>query len=232
MNQKVSFISALAMPFSRSPQTSKEVELFKPFKLFLVYDRAVRPFHPFTPLPLHPFIPSLLHLFTYLFTFVVLQLCYFGLAHSLTILEASVATVEDEVITLSEFNERYEAMKRSFPDISKKEVLQTLINRLLLLREARLSRIAESRGLSPAEEDRIIEEYIEIKIRSSIRISEEEIQDYYKLHRPMFEGRSFQEVAEAIERILIEKKTNDLLKEHLQALRKKAYIFINKEFQD
>ncbi|MFN3739887.1 MAG: hypothetical protein ACK4TF_04345 [Thermodesulfovibrionales bacterium] len=156
--------------------------------------------------------------------------CFSTIVHSSEILEATVAVVEDDVITLSEFNERYEAMKRSFPDISKKEVLQTIINRLLLLREARLSRIAESRGLSPAEEDRVIDEYIEIKIRALIRIPEEEIQKYYETHRANFSGRPFHEVAEAIERLLIEKKTNEMLDEALRDLRKKAYIFINSEF--
>lgn len=162
--------------------------------------------------------------------FVFSVLFHATLAHSFTILEATVASVEDEVITLSEFNERYEVMKRSFPDISKEEVLQTIINRLLLLREARLLRIAESRGLSPAEEDRIIEEYIEIKIRSSIRISEEEIQKYYETHRTDFRDRPFHDVAERIEGLLVERKTNELLKDHLNVLKKKTYIFINNEF--
>lgn len=157
----------------------------------------------------------------------VLLCCSFTMAHSAELIEATVAVVEDEVITLSEFNERYEIMKKSFPRISKKEVLEMIINRLLLLREARLSRIAESRRLSPAEEDRIIEEYIEIKIRSSIRISEEEIHKYYETHKVEFRDRPFQDVAEKIEVLLIEKRTNEFLKEHIEELKKKAYIVIN-----
>ncbi len=159
--------------------------------------------------------------------FITLIFCCLTMAHSSELLEATVATVEDDVITLSEFNERYEVMKRSFPDISKKEVLEMIINRLLLLREARLSRIAESRGLSHAEEDRIIEEYIDIKIRSSIRISEEEIHKYYETHKVEFRDIPFQDVAEKIEVLLIEKRTNELLKEHIEELKKKAYIVIN-----
>lgn len=159
--------------------------------------------------------------------FIALFFSYTTMAHSAELLEATVGVVDDEVITLSEFNERYDMMRRSFPEISKKEVLDGMINRLLLLREARLSRIAELRGLSPAEEDRIIEEYIDIKIRSSIRISEEEIHKYYETRKGEFRDRPFQDVAEKIEILLIERRTNEFLKEHIEELKKKAYIVIN-----
>ncbi len=164
--------------------------------------------------------------------FLLFIVSFFSLkpSASASILEATVATVEDEAITFGELSERYEALKKRFPDITKKEVLDSMINRLLLLREARLSRIAQSRSLVPiTEEDKIIDEYIEIKIRSSVRVSEEEVQRYYEDHRSQFKDMPFQDVAEKIEELLTEKKTNELLGEHLEALRKKYYIFINNE---
>jgi len=145
------------------------------------------------------------------------------------LLEATVAVVEDEVITLTEFNERYEVMKKRFPDIKKEEVLDAMINRLILLREARLSRLSETRALIPiADEDRIIDEYIDIKIRSSVRITEDEVRQYYEQYKDDFKDAQFQDVAEGIEVLLIEKKTNELLHKHLEELRKKVYIVINK----
>ncbi len=153
-----------------------------------------------------------------------------SMAHaSERLLEATVAVVEDEVITLTEFNEKYEAMKKGFPDIKKEEVLDAMINRLLLLREARFLRLSETRALIPvSDEDRIIDEYIDIKIRSSVRITEDEVRKYYEQHKDDFKGVAFQEVAESIEELLIEKKTNEFLKQHLKELRKRAYIVINR----
>jgi hypothetical protein len=144
------------------------------------------------------------------------------------LLEATVAVVEDEVITLTEFNEKYEFMKKRFPGIKKEEVLDAMINRLILLREARLSRLSETRTLIPvSDEDRIIDEYIDIKIRSSVRITEDEVRQYYEQHKDDFKGAVFQDLAESIEELLIEKKTNEFLQQHLEELRKRAYIVIN-----
>ncbi|MCX7794495.1 MAG: hypothetical protein N2257_08875 [Thermodesulfovibrionales bacterium] len=158
-------------------------------------------------------------------------LLFYSTSTSASLIEATVAAVEDEVITLSEFNERYDVMKKAFPEISKKEVIDSMINRLLLLREVRLSRISEQRGfLNPEDENRIIEEYIEIKIRASVRVTEEEIEKYYEANKSHFGNRSLQDVAEKIEEVLTEIKTNESLKEHIDSLRKKAYIFINTEF--
>lgn len=164
---------------------------------------------------------------------LVLVFAFFGfstLVFATNLIEATVASVEDEVITLGELSERYESMKKRFPDITLQEVLDAIINRSLLLREARLLRIAGIRGLvPPTEEDKIIDEYIEIRIRSAVRVSEEEVRQYYESHRSDFKDRPFQDVAGQIEELLIERKTNELLVEHLEELRKEAYIVINEE---
>ncbi len=145
-----------------------------------------------------------------------------------SLIDGVIAVVDDEAITCRELQRRYEEMRKTFPEITINEVLDSMINRLLLLKEARLLRISAGRGLSPLpDEDRIIEDYIDLRIRPSVRVSEEEVQAYFDRHSEEFKGRSYQDVAEEIERLLIEQKTNDLLKEQLEALKRKYYIRIH-----
>lgn len=144
---------------------------------------------------------------------------------SALLLEGVAATVEDEVITIRELDEQYSIMKKTFPEITREEVLDTTINRIILLREARSMRLVEERRLYPGQDDdRIIDEYIELKIKAGINIKEEEIQNYYEAHKSRFPDMAYHEVAEDIERLITEQKTNELLKEHIKELRKKYYI--------
>lgn len=50
-----------------------------------------------------------------------------------------VAFVDDNAITLSELEVMYSVTKKITPDTSKEDVLNTMVNRLLLLREAKKS---------------------------------------------------------------------------------------------
>ena len=84
------------------------------------------------------------------------------------------AFVDDEAITNSELQEQYLETLKITPDITKDEVLNTMINRILILREARKYRIERP---SP---DEVIKEYIDLKERAFIRVPETEIEKYYK----------------------------------------------------
>lgn len=131
-----------------------------------------------------------------------------------------VAYVDDQAITLSEFNLQYEKTKVVSPDIRREEVLNTMINRALLLREARKYRIeARSR-------EEIIREFIDLKIRAFIRVSEAETEDFYRKNSARFEGKDFEGVRDEIERYLTELQLNERLKETLAGLRQSANIKI------
>lgn len=131
-----------------------------------------------------------------------------------------VAFIDNIAITLSELEEVYEESLKITPRITKEEVLNTMVNRVLLIREAKKSRL-EARS-----DDELIKEYIDLKIRPLIRIKEEELLDFYQRHTGEFQGKEFEAVRFEIENYLIEKELNNVLKMHVSELREKAYIKI------
>ena len=104
------------------------------------------------------------------------------------------------------------------PAITKEEVLTTMVNRLLLLDEARKMR------LEAPTEDALLREYIDLKIRAFIRIKEEEVTDFYKNHLSEFQGKELDDVRDDIEKYLTEKEVNERLKAHINELRGKSCV--------
>jgi hypothetical protein len=129
-----------------------------------------------------------------------------------------VAFVDNNAITLSELEAKYEETLKVTPAITKEEVLTTMVNRLLLLDEARKMK------LEAPTEDALLKEYIDLKIRSFIRIKEEEITDFYKKHITEFHGRELDDVREDIEKYLTEKEVNERLKAHISELRERSCV--------
>src|SRR3990172_2053177 len=60
---------------------------------------------------------------------------------SADIFDRVVAFVDNQAITLSEFQEEYRNTLKVTPDISEEDVINTMVNRLVLLREAKKYRI-------------------------------------------------------------------------------------------
>jgi len=134
-----------------------------------------------------------------------------------------VAFVDNTAITLSELEEEYARSQKATPDISKEEVLNGMVNRVLLLKEAKKMR------LEAPSEDELLKEYIDLKIRVFIKIGEKEISDFYQKHIDNFQGKEFEAVRGEIENYLVEAELNRLLKKHIEELRKKAYVKIQLE---
>jgi hypothetical protein len=131
-----------------------------------------------------------------------------------------VASVDDTAITLSELEEKYTQTIAVTPDITKEEVLNTMINRILLLEEAKKIR------LQATSEDEMLKEYIDLKIRAFINIPEKELTDFYEKHLEDFQGKEFDKVRNEIENYLIEKEVNERLKSFISELRQKVCIKI------
>lgn len=144
---------------------------------------------------------------------------FYGLSYA-QIYDHVVAYVMDDAITLSEFNEIFEKTKKISPDITKEEVINTMINRLLLLNEAKKIR------LTAKNDDEMIKEYIDIKIRTFIQIRDEEIKRFYENNVVEFKGKSYDDVKDEIERYLVEDELNKLLRKHIEELRKNTCIKI------
>lgn len=136
------------------------------------------------------------------------------------VIDKVVAYVDDSAITLSEFQESYLKIKETVEGITGEDVLNSMINNLLLVKEAKKMRLE-----APTDED-LLQDYIDIKIKSRIFIKEEEIQKFYNEHFDEFKGRDYLTVRDEIERYLFELETNKQLKMHLDELRANTEIRI------
>jgi hypothetical protein len=131
-----------------------------------------------------------------------------------------VAFVDNDAITLSELEMKYYDTVKVTSDITQEEVLNTMVNRLLLLREAKKIR------LEAPSEDELLNEYIDLKIRAFIRIKEEELKDFYNKNTSKFEGKELDLVRDDIENYLAEHEVNQRLKAHINELRGKSCVKI------
>ena len=134
------------------------------------------------------------------------------------LIDRVMAFVDDQAITLSELNETYEKTKQAQPDISRREVLNTMINRLLILNDARRLK------MEAKTDDELVNQYVELKVKALIRIREDEIADYYKEHIQEFQGEPYEAVKDRIEEYLTEREINTRLKKLIAELRAKAYV--------
>lgn len=149
-----------------------------------------------------------------------LILCFLRPLSNAEVLDKVVAYVDTEAITLSELNETHAIMNQLAPGITHREVLNTMINRLLLIREARKLR------LEFVDDDQLLNEYIEMKVRSFINIKESDVLDFYRSNISDFENKPYAEVKEEIETYLFEKEVNFRIKQHLDFLKENAHIKI------
>jgi hypothetical protein len=134
-----------------------------------------------------------------------------------------VAYVEDTAITRSELEEKYSESTRVAPDITRQEVLETMVNRALMLREARKIR------LEAQSEEELLKEYIDLRVRALIRIREEETVRFYREHPDQFAGMELDDVREEIDNYLAEAELNKRLKEHISELRRETCVQLQLE---
>jgi hypothetical protein len=152
------------------------------------------------------------------FSLVTFYCIVFAPSARAAIFDHVVAFVDDRAVTLSEFRQQYEKTRAVVPDISEEEVINTMVNRLLMLKEARQYKIE-----APTEDD-VIKEFIDLKVRAFITVGENEVEAFFEKNREQFAGKSLEEARGEIEQYLTEKELNARLKAMLADLRKKAYI--------
>lgn len=131
-----------------------------------------------------------------------------------------IAFVDDQAITASELDKQYRSTTALSPAVTRKEVLNTMINKVILLKEAKKYRIE-----APTI-DEVMKEYIDLKIRAFIRVNDADIENFYITNLQNFQGRNYEDVRDEIDMYLTEKELNERLKETLNNLRKKSYIRI------
>jgi hypothetical protein len=151
-------------------------------------------------------------LFSFLLLFAPCPLLHAGIQ------DRVVAFVDNTAITLSDLEVKYAETLKVTPNITTMEVLNTMVNRTLLLREAKRFRLE-----APSEEE-LLKEYIDLKLRAFIRIRDREIADFYQQHLVDFQGKELDEVRDQIETYLIENELNQRLKSHIDELRGKSCV--------
>jgi hypothetical protein len=157
---------------------------------------------------------------------IILLLSFFCTISFAEVLDKVVAYIDDEAITLSELEEEYASSIEVKPTLSKLQVLDTIINRRLLIREAKKLRF------EAPDETTLLDEYVDIKVKALIKIRDSEMEEFYNNNRKEFEGVEFEGVKDRIELYLQEKEVNRRLKEHISELQKKSDIKIMLEPED
>jgi len=146
------------------------------------------------------------------------------------VIDRIVAIVNNEIILQSEFNDYLKRAGESDPGVSGKKVLNDMIDRILLLEQARKLKLGSSADSgAPQDEDALLKEYIERRVRAFIHIPIEEIEAYYNSNRQEFGDNEFYEVKDEIEGRLVEDALEKKLAEHIEELKKSAYIRVQLE---
>ena len=136
------------------------------------------------------------------------------------LIDRVVAFVDNNAITLSALRETYEKTKKTQPDITMEEVLQTMVNRLLLLNDARRLKFEAK------TDEEMIDLYIDMKVKAFVQVKEAAMEEYYRQHEKELKDAPYESVRDKIEEYLTEKEINRLLKQHIEELRKKTYVKI------
>jgi hypothetical protein len=140
------------------------------------------------------------------------------------LIERVVAIVNDEVILLSEFNDAYKSAVLAGSRMTEEEFLDDMINRVLILEQAKRFRFEGSLSSRDVSDNILVEKYLEKRIKAFIHIPFEDIENYYLANPALFEGRGFYEVRDEIEAFLIDEKLGAKMYEHIEELRDNAYI--------
>jgi hypothetical protein len=93
------------------------------------------------------------------------------------VLERVVAVVDGELVMLSELEESYQETVNAGIEVSREEVLEGLINRILLFNQSRkITRRYMFTARVEREENVLINEYIEKRLKAFIRIPQNEVE--------------------------------------------------------
>ncbi len=136
------------------------------------------------------------------------------------ILERVIAYVNNTAITLSEFQNNVQRTRKTLDNVSDSDIINSMINRILLLQEAKKMR------LEAPDDDQLVQQYIDIKLKSAIIIREEDVERFYDENGGQFKGQDYLAVRDQIEKYLFELETNKRLKNQIKELRAKSDIKI------
>jgi hypothetical protein len=142
------------------------------------------------------------------------------------VLDRIVAYIDSEAVTLSELEESYAGTLKIRPSATRLEVLEVMINRHLLLIDARRLRLE-------AEDDTaLLKEYVDLKVKAFIKVGEQDMRKFYDDNKAEFVDLEFDNVKERISEYLLEKEVNRKLSETIERLKSETHIKIMLEPAD
>jgi len=144
------------------------------------------------------------------------------------VLDRVVVIVNDEVILLTELKNEISVRKKHGSGLTAAGVLDDMINRLILLDEARKFML----NIKTADIDSAIELYVERRIKAMIHIPFEKLEAYYADNRELYGNKEFYDVKDEIESFMLENELRIRMLNHTQELRSKSYIRIQMEDSD
>ncbi len=148
----------------------------------------------------------------YILVLVTLFNIFSTSAGNCEIINRVVAYIDDQVITLTDFLKFKNEISNKVSEITNKEIVELLINRKLLVKKGK-------ELFFEGQEEDIINNYIELKVKSKIIITENQIKDYYENNKKFLGTESYLVLREQIEKYLFEKELNLKLKELLEELK-------------
>ncbi|MGE5894863.1 MAG: hypothetical protein ACM34I_12470 [bacterium] len=156
---------------------------------------------------------------------VLFVLCLFSVQSvRAVVIDRVVAFVDDLAITQSDLMGKYGELRKINEEITYQGTLETMINRILLLNEAKRYRMESE------TDDGLIEQYIDLKIRAAIRIAEKDIRKYFEDNQEHFRNKAYDDVRDDILKFLTEKEVNERLRRQIEQLRENSRVIINVDF--
>jgi len=150
--------------------------------------------------------------------------------------EEAVVSIGDIKITKAEFERDFAKFNLSKPDTkaARKEFLDNLINRKLILKEA------ETRGLDKEEsfledvqdfwEQSLLKIAVDKKARElflTIKIDDAEIMDFYNKNKDKFSGKTLEDAYPEIRLVLFKERQRKSVEDWMESLKTKAAIKVN-----
>jgi len=182
---------------------------------------------------------------------IILLLIFFSLSlflfQSCSKKEQWVAKVEGEKISLDDFNFRFDMyLKNAYadaPDLiplkknsmeEREAFLKELVNEILLLKEAKKMGIPKQedvkRLIRLTKQQIIIQAYVsQLNLLNDIRVSEEDVDKYYKENKEYFKGRDPEYVRMYIYRRLVLAQQKQKLDNIVDKLKNKYRIQVNED---
>jgi len=148
-----------------------------------------------------------------------------------------LAQVNNEKITVEEFNKEVEKVEPPLRDMLREEPLQYLeglIMKRIVLQEAKKQGIApppktyKDSDKNPLSlDDYLIAELMKKQFSSPPVVTPQEIQAFYSMFKDRMEGKPLDQVASAIEQVIRQGKQQEALESYLATLRKNASVEID-----